>query len=51
MMNNISLVTAEDIDIVNNSGGLSLSVSYSVKIPLVGNASLVLEFNPSSSTK
>ncbi len=51
MMNNIKLVTAEDIDIVKNSGGLSLSVSYSVKIPLAGNASLLLEFNPSSTGK
>ena len=51
MMNNISLVTAEDIDIVNNSGGLSLSVSYSVKVPLAGNTSLLIEFNPSSTGK
>ncbi len=51
MMNNIKVATAEDIDIVKNLGGLSLSVSYSVKVPVVGNTSLLLEFNPSSSTK
>ncbi len=51
MMNNISVVTAEDIDIVKNSGGMSLSVSYSMKIPLAGNASLLIEFNPSSTEK
>ncbi len=51
MMNNISVVTAENIDIVKNSGGLSLSVSYSMKIPLAGNASLLIEFNPSSTGK
>ncbi len=51
MMNNISVVTAEDIDIVKNSGGLSLSASYSMKIPLAGNASLLIEFNPSSTGK
>ncbi len=51
MMNNIKVVTAEDIDIVKNSGGLSLSVSYSMKIPLAGNASLLIEFNPSSTGK
>ncbi len=51
MMNNISVVTAENIDIVKNSGGLSLSVNYSMKIPLAGNASLLIEFNPSSTGK
>ncbi len=51
MMNNISVVTAEDIDIVKNSGGLSLSISYSVKVPVAGNASLLMEFNPSSTDK
>ncbi len=51
MMNNISVVTAENIDIVKNSGGLSLSINYSMKIPLAGNASLLIEFNPSSTGK
>ena len=51
MMNNINVVTANDIEIVKDARGLSLSISYQVKIPLVGNASLLLEFNPSSSKK
>ena len=51
MMNNINVVTANDIEIVKDARGLSLSVSYQVKIPLVGNASLLLEFNPSSFKK
>ncbi|MFZ1547423.1 MAG: DUF4845 domain-containing protein, partial [Candidatus Nitrotoga sp.] len=48
MMNNINVVTAEDIEIVKDARGLSLSISYQAKIPLAGNASLLLEFNPSS---
>ncbi len=51
MVNNIQLVTAKDLYVKKDASGLLLSASYSVKIPLAGNASLVLEFNPSSSTK
>ncbi|MDO9101096.1 MAG: DUF4845 domain-containing protein [Candidatus Nitrotoga sp.] len=51
MMNNINVVAANDIEIVKDTRGLSLSISYQVKIPLVGNASLLLEFNPSSFKK
>ena len=51
MMNNINVVTANDIEIVKDARGLSLSIRYQVKIPLVGNASLLLEFNPSSFKK
>ena len=51
MMNNISVVTAEDINVDKNAGGLLLSVSYAVKMPLAGNVSLLLEFNPSSAGK
>ena len=45
----ITDITAEDIDISNSDGKLSLSTSYSVKIPVAGNITLLLEFNPSSS--
>ncbi|RFC41065.1 MAG: protein of unknown function (DUF4845) [Candidatus Nitrotoga sp. CP45] len=51
MMNNINVVAANDIEIVKDTRGLSLSISYQVKIPLVGNASLLLEFNPTSFKK
>ncbi len=51
MMNNINIVTANDIEIVKDERGLSLSVSYEVKIPLTGNATLLLEFNPSTLKK
>jgi hypothetical protein len=45
----ITDITAEDIEISKSDSQLSLSTSYSVKIPLVGNITLLLEFNPSSS--
>jgi ABC-type Na+ efflux pump permease subunit len=45
----ITAVSEQDIDISKDKSGISLSASYAVKIKLGGNASLVLEFNPSSS--
>ena len=45
----ITDITSEDIDIIKVGGRLSISASYSVKIPLAGNITLLLEFNPSSS--
>lgn len=44
----ITAIKPEDIDIASNGGRLVLSASYSVKVPLVSNASILLEFNPSS---
>lgn len=51
VMNSIKVITANDIEIVKDARGLSLSVSYQAKIPLAGNASLLLEFNPSGLKK
>ncbi|MBI5005539.1 MAG: DUF4845 domain-containing protein [Nitrosomonadales bacterium] len=45
----ITDITAEDIVIDKEEGRLSLSANYSVRIPLVANITLLLEFNPSSS--
>jgi hypothetical protein len=47
----ITAVKAEDIEINKDADGITLSASYTVKIPLAGNASLILEFNPSSANK
>ena len=44
----ITAIKSDDIDIASDGGHLILSASYSVKIPLFGNASILLEFNPSS---
>jgi hypothetical protein len=48
-INYITDITADDIEIIKENGALSLSTSYTVKIPVAGNMTLLLEFNPSSS--
>ncbi len=47
-IDNITAIKAEDIEVASNGGRLVLSASYAVKIPVGGNVSLYLEFNPSS---
>ena len=47
----ITAIKPEDIQVAKDAGEITLSASYSVKIPLVANATLLLEFNPSSATK
>ncbi|MBI5437108.1 MAG: DUF4845 domain-containing protein [Nitrosomonadales bacterium] len=51
MMNNITVVSPADIEVNKAGGRLVLRISYAVKIPLVGNASLLLEFNTSNSSR
>ncbi len=48
-INYITDISPEDLEIGKENGELVLSVTYSVKIPIAGNATLLLEFNPSSS--
>jgi hypothetical protein len=48
-INYISDITADDIDVIKENGQLIISASYTVKIPVAGNVTLLLEFNPSSS--
>lgn len=48
-INDINDLQSQDILIEKEEGGLRLSANYSIKIPLVGNVTLLLEFNPSSS--
>jgi|SRR3989338_328597 len=47
-IDDIRAITAEDIEISKDGERLVLSASYAVKIPLAGNVSLYLDFNPSS---
>lgn len=47
-IDSIKAISAEDIEIAKDGERLVLSASYAVKVPLVANASLYLEFNPSS---
>ena len=48
---NITAIKAEDIEIGSDQDVLVLSASYAVKVPLAGNISLYMEFNPSSAEK
>lgn len=47
-IDSITAIKSSDIDISSDQGRPVLSASYSVKIPLAGNVSLYIEFNPSS---
>lgn len=48
MVNNITVVGPDDLQIQKMPAGIVLSVKYNVKIELVGNISLLLEFETSS---
>jgi len=50
-IDDITAIKASDIDISSAGDTPVLSANYVVKIPLVGNISLYLEFNPSSAGK
>jgi Domain of unknown function (DUF4845) len=47
----ITAIKADDIDISSAGDTPVLSSNYHVKIPLVGNISIYLDFNPSSAGK
>jgi len=47
-VDNITAIKSSDIDISTDGDMPVLSASYTVKIPLVANISLFIEFNPSS---
>ena len=47
-VDNITAIKAEDIEVASDGGRLVLSASYAVRIPLFANASLYLEFSPTS---
>jgi hypothetical protein len=44
----VKVITPSDINISGTNGALRLSASYAVKIPMVANISLYLEFEPNS---
>jgi hypothetical protein len=48
MIDNIDNVGPDDIDIEKDGDTLILSATYSVKVPLVQNISLLIDFNASS---
>jgi hypothetical protein len=51
MIEDITAINADNLDISIEDGKPVISANYVVKIPLVGNISLSMEFNPSSAGK
>jgi len=49
LVDDISSVTASDLDITKENGRIVMSVTYSRKVPLVSNVSLLVDFSASSS--
>ena len=47
-IDDITSIAAEDIEMASDGSRLVLSATYSVKVPLFGNVSVILDFNPSS---
>jgi len=47
---NISSIAAEDVEITHEGGNVVISASYTRKIPLFKNVTLLIDFNPSAST-
>ena len=50
-MDDVKSVMPQDLDITKEGGELVISFSYAKKVPLFGNASLVFDFEGSSSSK
>ncbi|MBP7394520.1 MAG: DUF4845 domain-containing protein, partial [Zoogloea sp.] len=48
IVDDISSITASDVDITKENGRIVMSVDYSRKVPLISNVSLMIEFSASS---
>lgn len=48
IMDNVTRVSENDIEVNKEGGKLSLSANYNVKVPLAGNVSLIIEFSPAA---
>ena len=47
---NITAISGDDVEITKEGNSITLSASYSVKVPLFANFSLLIDFNPSSAS-
>lgn len=50
-LNNVKVVTADELVIDQVPGGLRLSASFSVKAPFMGPVNLCMDFQPEASSK
>lgn len=51
LVDEISSISATDLDITKENGHIVISVEYSRKVPLVSNVSLLVDFSASSAGK
>jgi len=51
LIDRITVISEDDIEVTKDGNTLVLSASYSVKVPLVANLSLLVDFAPSSASK
>jgi hypothetical protein len=51
LIDSITAISEDDIEITKDGNRLVLSANYSVKVPLVANFSLLIDFAPSSASK
>ena len=51
VIDNITAIGSDDIEISKDGNEITLSASYSVKVPLVANISLLIDFAPTSTSK
>jgi hypothetical protein len=50
-VNNLKAIAGDNIEVSKDGGAITLSADYSVKVPLVANISLLLDFNPTSASR
>ena len=50
-IDNITAISEDDIEVAKDGDSFALRASYSVKVPLVANFSLLVDFAPSSASK
>jgi hypothetical protein len=48
MIENVNVISGDDIDVTKEGNDVVLSASYSVKVPLFARISLLIDFNPTS---
>ena len=51
MIENITSISEDDVEVTKDGNTFVVSASYSVKVPLVANVSLLIDFAPSSDSK
>ena len=47
---NVTAISGDELEVVREGGNISISASYTKKVPLFKNISLVIDFNPSASS-